>query len=83
MTWGSDPTTGSFGVPDLVMISRGFGIPAEQLEQPDDVEQKLDWLWAQEGPALLNILIDPTADVVPMLLAGQTMGEMWMGRGTT
>ena len=83
ITWGSDPTTGSFGVPDLVMISRGFGIPAEQLEQPDDVEQKLDWLWAQEGPALLNILIDPTADVVPMLLAGQTMGEMWMGRGTT
>ena len=83
ITWGTDPTTGSFGVPDLVMISRGFGIPAEQLEQPDDVEQKLDWLWAQEGPALLNILIDPTADVVPMLLAGQTMGEMWMGRRTT
>ena len=83
ITWGTDPTTGSFGVPDLVMISRGFGIPAEQLEQPDDVEKKLDWLWAQEGPALLNILIDPTADVVPMLLAGQTMGEMWMGRGTT
>ena len=82
ITWGTDPTTGSFGVPDLVTISSGFGIPAKQLDQPDDVDQKLDWLWAQKGPALLNILIDPTADVVPMLLAGQTMGEMWMGRGS-
>ena len=80
ITWGGDPTTGSFGVPDFVAVSRGFGIPAEQLERAVDVDNKLRWLWDQEGPALLNVMIDPGSDVVPMLLAGQTMGEMWMGR---
>lgn len=80
ITWGSDPTTGNFGVPDLVTISRGFGIPAEQLDSPADIDGKLEWLWGQQGPALLNVMIDPEADIVPMLLAGQTMGEMWMGR---
>lgn len=80
ITWGSDPTTGNFGVPDLVTISRGFGIPAEQLDSPADIDEKLEWLWGQQGPALLNVMIDPEADIVPMLLPGQTMGEMWMGR---
>lgn len=80
ITWGSDTTTGNFGVPDLVTISRGFGIPAEQLDSPGDTDGKLEWLWGQQGPALLNVMIDPEADIVPMLLAGQTMGEMWMGR---
>ena len=80
ITWGSDHTTGNFGVPDLVTVSRGFGVPAEQLDRPADMDQKLEWLWGQQGPALLNVMIDPNADIVLMLLAGQTMGEMWMGR---
>lgn len=83
ITWGGDPTTGEFGVPDLVTISRGFGVPAEQLERPADIDVKLEWLWGQQGPALLNVMIDPEADIVPMLLGGQTMGEMWMGRETS
>ena len=80
ITWGDDPTSGNFGVPDFVAISRGFGIPADSIEKADDIDVKLEWLWKNKGPALLNVLIDPSADVVPMLLAGQTMGEMWMGR---
>ena len=80
ITWGTDPTTGDFIAPDFVAISRGFGIPAECLESSADMESKLNWLWGQSGPALLDVNIDPTADVVPMLLGGQTMGEMWMGR---
>jgi acetolactate synthase-1/2/3 large subunit len=80
ITWGEDPTTGEFGVPDLVAISRGFGIPADQLKRPEDTDKMLEWLWAQHGPALLNVMIDHSADIVPMLLGGQTMGEMWMGR---
>lgn len=83
ITWGGDPTTGEFGVPDLVAISRGFGVPAEQLDRPADIDTKLEWLWGHQGPALLNVMIDPEADIVPMLLAGQTMGEMWMGRETS
>lgn len=80
ITWGMDPTTGDFKVPDFVTIARGFGLPAERLDKSHEMDDKLEWLWRQEGPALLDVAIDPAADVVPMLLAGQTMGEMWMGR---
>jgi acetolactate synthase-1/2/3 large subunit len=80
ITWGSDPTTGGFKVPDFVTIARGFGLAADRLDKPADMGIKLKWLWDQKGPALLDVSIDPTADVVPMLLGGQTMGEMWMGR---
>ena len=80
ITWDNDPTTGVFGVPDFVEISHGFGVPADTLEHNDDIENKLSWLWSQNGPALLNVIIDHEADVTPMLLAGQTMGDMWMGR---
>lgn len=80
ITWSDDPTTGKFSVPDFCLISEGFGVPAQTLVQLGDVAQKLQWLMSQHGPALLDVQIDSKADVVPMLLAGQTMGEMWMGR---
>lgn len=83
ITWGDDPTTKDFGAPDFVSISRGFGVPADQLESPDKIDEKIRWLLRQEGPALLNIEVDPQADVVPMLLAGQVMGDMWMGRDSS
>lgn len=79
ITWGSDPTTGDFVGPDFAAIAKAFGIAAKRLEHTRDTEHALSWLWHEEGPALLDARIDPGADVVPMLLAGQTMGEMWMG----
>jgi acetolactate synthase I/II/III large subunit len=79
ITWGDDPMTGDFKSPDFVTIARGFGISSDRLDKAADVADKLKWLWSQPGPALLDVGIDPDADITPMLLAGQTMGEMWMG----
>ena len=80
ITWGSDPTTGDFESPDFAAIAMGFGIAAERLDSFADLERKLKAFWEEPGPALLDVVIDPEADVVPMLLGGQHMGEMWMGR---
>lgn len=80
ITWSDDPTTGNFGVPDFCLVSQGFGVPAQLLDSLDDVSGKLRWLMTQSGPALLDVMINPGSDVVPMLMSGQTMGEMWMGR---
>jgi acetolactate synthase-1/2/3 large subunit len=80
LTWNDDPTTGSFGVPDFSLVSQGFGIPSQSLDTLDEVPRKLLWLITQLGPALLDAKINHRSDVVPMLLSGQTMGEMWMGR---
>jgi acetolactate synthase-1/2/3 large subunit len=80
ITWGTDPTTGDFKSPDFAMIARGFGLEAERLQSTDEFEIKINNFWNMPGPALLEVNIDPEADVVPMLLGGQHMGEMWMGR---
>ena len=83
ITWGDDPTTKDFWAPDFASISRGFGIPADQLDSPENIDEKIQWLLKQEGPALLNVEIDQNADIVPMLLAGRVMGDMWMGRDSS
>lgn len=80
ITWGTDPTTGDVPTHDFSAIARGFDIEAERLDRPSDIPEKLCWLWSRQGPALLDARIDPAADVIPMLLVGQTMAEMWMGR---
>jgi len=79
ITWGSDPMTGEFATPDFAAISRGFGIPADELSERHALKTKLTTFWNTEGPALLNVHIDRNADVVPMLLGGQTLDDMWYG----
>jgi thiamine pyrophosphate-dependent acetolactate synthase large subunit-like protein len=44
------------------------------------MESKINELFSISGPALLEVILDYDADVVPMLLAGQKMNEMWDGR---
>ncbi len=79
ITWGVDPTTGDFRPQDFKSIAEGFGINAEKIVKNSEIKEKIEWLWSQKGPALLDVMIDPSADVRPMLLAGQTMDEMWTG----
>ena len=79
ITWGVDPTTGDFRPQDFKSIAEGFGINADKTEKNSEIKEKIEWLWSQKGPALLDVMIDPSADVRPMLLAGQTMDEMWTG----
>jgi len=80
ITWGADPTTGDFQAPDFFAIATAFGIAAEKMANSTNMDDKLSNFWTSPGPALLEIIIDPEADVVPMLLGGQKMCDMWMGR---
>lgn len=79
ITWGNDPTTGHFPSPDFVAIARGFGVPAERLEKRNEMKNALAKFWAASGPILLEVIIDHDAEVVPMLLGGQTMDQLWQG----
>ncbi len=79
ITWGVDPTTGDFRPQDFRSIANGFGINSNKLSEKEDIRAKIEWIWEQKGPALLDVMIDPSADVRPMLLAGQTMDDMWKG----
>jgi len=73
------PNTSNFSSPDFAIVAKGFGIRAETLDSPVDMDKKLKSLIEYNGPSLLEVKIDYSADVVPMLLAGQEMNNMWMG----
>jgi acetolactate synthase-1/2/3 large subunit len=79
ITWGVDPSSGEFATPDFVTIAKGFGISAERVTARGDLVAGLDRFWSTPGPALIEVIIDHDADVVPMLLGGQTMDKMWQG----
>jgi acetolactate synthase I/II/III large subunit len=75
--WDADPTCGRKWNPDFAALARAYGIPGATVAHEDEVEDALAQMLATPGPALVHCLIDPAADVVPMLLAGQTMNHMW------
>lgn len=79
ITWGDDPASGRFHAPDFAKIASGFGIASMTLDNAQDIGTAIEKFWHCDGPVLLNVRINPDSDVVPMLLAGQRMNEMWDG----
>jgi acetolactate synthase I/II/III large subunit len=75
--WDADPTCGNKWNPDFAAVARAYGIPSWTIARPEDIEDTLRRVLCVPGPALAHCLIDPAEDVVPMLLAGQTMDRMW------
>ncbi|MEL1223723.1 MAG: thiamine pyrophosphate-binding protein [Candidatus Neomarinimicrobiota bacterium] len=80
ITWGADPTTGDIEGLDFKSIANGFGINSMTASKAESMESRINELFSISGPALLEVILDYDADVVPMLLAGQKMNEMWDGR---
>ncbi len=80
ITWGADPTTGDVEVVDFKSIGQGFGITSMRVSESELMESKINEFFSISGPALLEVILDYNADVVPMLLAGQKMNDMWDGR---
>lgn len=75
--WETDPTCGGKWNPDFAAIARAYGIPSWTVAREEDIEGALARMLAEPGPALVHCLIDPAEDIVPMLLAGQSMDRMW------
>jgi acetolactate synthase-1/2/3 large subunit len=56
----------------------GFGF-AKKLDRPADVPQVIEAFMAYEGPAFLEVIIDPDAGVYPMVGPGQPYSAMVTG----
>jgi acetolactate synthase-1/2/3 large subunit len=77
LNWNSDPTTGNKVNPDFAAVARAYGMQAYTINKPEDVNPVAKKALAHDGPALVHCLVDPSEDVMPMLLPGQTMDRMW------
>jgi acetolactate synthase-1/2/3 large subunit len=77
LNWNSDPACGEKWNPDFAAIAKAYGIKGYTVRSEGDVEPVLRKGLADAGATLIHCLVDPGEDVVPMLMAGQTMDKMW------
>jgi acetolactate synthase-1/2/3 large subunit len=65
--------------PDFSAIARAFGIEAETVTDPSQVQDAIDRLVATPGPALLHVPIASEENVWPMVKPGDANEEMLKG----
>lgn len=75
ITFGDDPTTGTFKNPNFVEIAKAYKIDGYYMENFDE-EIVEKWL-NNERASLLHVKIKHDAPLSPMLLGGQKLNEMW------
>jgi len=70
-------TVWGYGAPDFARIAEAYDIPSRRLEHADEVESSLDWLGrADDGPALLDVRLDPRTNAYPKVAFGKPLSEM-------
>jgi acetolactate synthase-1/2/3 large subunit len=70
--WGYD-------APDFTKVALAYGIDAITIENPDEVENAVDWLWKDGNstkPQLLQVMIDPHTNTYPKIAFGRPITEM-------
>jgi acetolactate synthase-1/2/3 large subunit len=62
--------------PDFLMISEGFGVPAKQISERDNLKATLQELIDYDGPFMLEVKVQKEGNIFPMVPAGGTVSEM-------
>ncbi len=62
--------------PDYVKIAEGFGIKAFHLKEASELEEILEKALNCDGPCLVDVKIDPSLNVLPMVPPGGSNIEM-------
>ena len=53
--------------PDMEKISAAYGVPYFRIDRVDEIAEKMAALKAIDGPALCEVIIDPTQNIAPKL----------------
>ncbi len=75
--WQDDPTTGEKWNPDFCAIAQGYGIESFAVTEADDLNAILSQALNSPQAALVHCQVAIEEDLTPMLLAGQTLDNMW------
>lgn len=62
--------------PDFVAVAEAFGISAFRVSSADEEEGAVKRLLAEPGPCLAHVIIDPRANVWPLVPQGKSNSEM-------
>ena len=56
--------------PDFCRVAEGYGLTAFRVDDPQKVDQAIDQALSTSGPVLVDFVIDPRENVMPMIPAG-------------
>ncbi len=60
---------------DYVKVAEGLGCGARRISKPEEVSETIKWALSQDGPVLLECVIDEDDKVFPMVPAGAPISE--------
>jgi acetolactate synthase I/II/III large subunit len=69
-------TVWGYSAPDFARVAEAYGIPGRRVEDPDEVEDAIVAMWAHQGPYMLELAIDATANAYPKIAFGYPISEM-------
>ncbi len=61
---------------DFVKLAESFGIPGFRLDKSEDIEEVFDKALGLNGPAVIDCVISPDANVLPMIPPGKTVKDI-------
>ncbi|HXN31906.1 MAG TPA: acetolactate synthase 2 catalytic subunit [Polyangiaceae bacterium] len=62
--------------PDFVRVAEAFGIPAFRVDRADQVEHAVERIVGGPGPLLCHVVVDPAANVWPIVKPGAANSSM-------
>jgi acetolactate synthase I/II/III large subunit len=65
-----------YSAPDFTRVAEGYGICATSIDRPEQMRGAAEWLWKEDGPRLLQVMIDPLANAYPKVAFGKGIDEM-------
>ena len=61
---------------DFVKLAESFGVPGFRLDKAEDIEEVFDKALGLNGPAVIDCVISPDANVLPMIPPGKTVNDI-------
>jgi acetolactate synthase-1/2/3 large subunit len=65
--------------PDFALLAKGFGATGLTVKDRPELADAIAELLKQEGPAVLDVQVEPEENVYPMVHAGRALHEMDFG----
>lgn len=67
------------GKTDLVKLAEAMGVTGYRVTKPEELTDTLQKMFSADGPVLVEVLVPPAEDVLPMVPPGGKLDQMVMG----
>ena len=62
--------------PDFVKVAEAYGLPALRVKRKDEVVPAIEQAMAEQGPFLIDFMVEPEENVYPMVTPGAALSEV-------